>query len=63
MINTDRAIMPEQAPEIRAHNFREVALGYTPEQAMEEAGAAAVAVHVYSAVVAIKVPDELYHLY
>ncbi len=29
--------MPAQAPEIRAHNFREVALGYTPEQAMEEA--------------------------
>ena len=29
--------MPEQAPEVRAHNFREVALGYTPEQAVEEA--------------------------
>ena len=29
--------MPAQAPEIRAHNFGEVALGYTPEQAMEEA--------------------------
>ena len=25
--------MPEQAPEVRAHNFREVALGYTPGQA------------------------------
>ena len=29
--------MPEQAPEIRARNFQEVALGYTPEQAVEEA--------------------------
>ena len=29
--------MPEQAPEVRARNFQEVALGYTPEQAMEEA--------------------------
>ena len=29
--------MPEQAPNIRARNFKEVALGYTPEMAMEEA--------------------------
>lgn len=29
--------MPEQAPTIRNKNFKEVALGYTPEQAMEEA--------------------------
>ena len=29
--------MPEQKPEERIKNFREVALGYTPEQAMEEA--------------------------
>ena len=29
--------MPEQAPDIRNRNFREVALGYTPEMAMEEA--------------------------
>jgi glutamate synthase (NADPH/NADH) small chain len=29
--------MPEQAPGVRAHNFDEVALGYTPEQAREEA--------------------------
>ena len=29
--------MPAQAPEVRAHNFCEVALGYTPEQAVEEA--------------------------
>ncbi len=29
--------MPVQAPEARARNFREVALGYSPEQAMEEA--------------------------
>ena len=30
--------MPEQDPQIRARNFKEVALGYTPEQAIEEAG-------------------------
>lgn len=29
--------MPEQQPEIRARNFKEVALGYTPEMAKEEA--------------------------
>ena len=29
--------MPTQAPEIRAHNFQEVALGYTAEIAVEEA--------------------------
>ncbi|MBE5782818.1 MAG: NADPH-dependent glutamate synthase [Clostridiales bacterium] len=29
--------MPSQAPEIRNQNFKEVALGYTPEQAMDEA--------------------------
>jgi glutamate synthase (NADPH/NADH) small chain len=32
-----RAPMPEQAPEVRARNFSEVALGYTDEQAREEA--------------------------
>ena len=30
--------MPEQDPQVRARNFEEVALGYTAEQAMEEAG-------------------------
>ena len=30
--------MPEQDPKVRARNFQEVALGYTPEMAMEEAG-------------------------
>ena len=30
--------MPEQDPKVRARNFKEVALGYTPEMAMEEAG-------------------------
>ena len=30
--------MPEQEPQVRAHNFKEVALGYTAEMAMEEAG-------------------------
>ena len=29
--------MPEQAPEVRNKNFDEVALGYTPEMAMDEA--------------------------
>ena len=29
--------MPEQDPKVRARNFEEVALGYTPQQAMEEA--------------------------
>ena len=30
--------MPEQDPQVRARNFQEVALGYTAEMAMEEAG-------------------------
>ncbi len=29
--------MPTQDPQVRSHNFDEVALGYTPEMAMEEA--------------------------
>jgi len=29
--------MPKQPPEVRKHNFNEVALGYTEEQALEEA--------------------------
>ena len=29
--------MPSQRPEVRAHNFDEVALGYTAEIAVEEA--------------------------
>ena len=32
-----RNAMPTQAPEVRAHNFFEVALGYTEQQAMDEA--------------------------
>lgn len=32
-----RAQMPKQAPEVRRHNFDEVALGLTPEQARREA--------------------------
>jgi len=32
-----RQLMPEQAAEIRAHNFEEVNLGYNPELAQEEA--------------------------
>ena len=30
--------MPEQDPNVRSHNFQEVALGYTAEMAVEEAG-------------------------
>ena len=30
--------MPEQPPEVRSGNYQEVALGYTPQMAMEEAG-------------------------
>ena len=33
-----RTDMPCQAPEVRAHNFNEVALGYTDEMALTEAG-------------------------
>ena len=29
--------MPEQDPKVRAHNFEEVTLGYTEEQAVEDA--------------------------
>lgn len=32
-----KTLMSEQAPTVRNKNFKEVALGYTPEQAMEEA--------------------------
>ena len=32
----EKTKMPEQAPEVRNKNFREVALGYTPEQAAKE---------------------------
>jgi len=36
-IDLQRREMPKQEPEIRSHNFDEVALGYTPELAMQEA--------------------------
>lgn len=36
-IHQDRQQMPELAPEIRAHNFEEVELGLTPEEAKKEA--------------------------
>ena len=36
-INPKKQEMPTQAPEVRAHNFSEVALGYTKEMAMGEA--------------------------
>ncbi|MBQ1306473.1 MAG: NADPH-dependent glutamate synthase [Erysipelotrichales bacterium] len=34
---SDRPVMPVQEPAVRAHNFKEVALGLTEEQAVEEA--------------------------
>ena len=34
---TKKVIMPEQDPLVRSKNFEEVALGYTAEQALEEA--------------------------
>ena len=37
-MNPKKMPMPEQDPKVRARNFEEVALGYTAEQAMEEAG-------------------------
>lgn len=36
-IKLERTPMPKQPPEVRRKNFLEVALGYTPELAMEEA--------------------------
>lgn len=36
-MNPKKVPIPEQKPEERIKNFREVALGYTPEQAQEEA--------------------------
>ena len=33
-----KVVMPEQEPNVRNKNFKEVALGYTKEMAMEEAG-------------------------
>lgn len=36
--NLNRTDMPKQAPEDRRSNFEEVALGYSPEQALTEAG-------------------------
>lgn len=36
-MNPKQCPMPVQKPEIRNHNFNEVALGYTPEMAKEEA--------------------------
>jgi len=36
-INLNRVPIPKQEPEVRKNNFNEVALGYTEEQAIEEA--------------------------
>ena len=37
-LSMSKVPMPTRAPEVRARDFLEVATGYTPEQAMEEAG-------------------------
>lgn len=37
-LNLNRVDMPKQTPDVRRNNFDEVALGYTHEQAIEEAG-------------------------
>lgn len=37
MVKSKRVVMPRQDPQFRMKNFDEVALGYTAEQAMEEA--------------------------
>jgi glutamate synthase (NADPH/NADH) small chain len=37
-LNLNRVPMPRQDPKVRGGNFNEVALGYTEEQALEEAG-------------------------
>ena len=36
-MNPQKTPMPEQEPLVRARNFKEVALGYTEEMAIEEA--------------------------
>ena len=36
-VNLNREEMPRQEPRVRAKNYREVALGYGPEQAQAEA--------------------------
>ena len=37
-LSKKKVAMPEQPPGVRIKNFDEVALVYTPEQAVEEAG-------------------------
>ena len=37
-MTSPRCPMPQQDPAERAQNFKEVALGYTPEMAIQEAG-------------------------
>ena len=37
-MNPKKLPMPEQDPVERSHNFKEVAMGYTAEMAVEEAG-------------------------
>ena len=39
MVNMSKVknVMPSQAPDVRSHNFEEVALGYSEEQALDEA--------------------------
>ena len=37
IMSPNKVAMPEQDPNVRNKNFKEVALGYTKEMAMEEA--------------------------
>ena len=39
-MNPKKNPMPSQEPDVRNHNFKEVALGYTEEIALDEAPAA-----------------------
>ena len=52
--------MPQQEPHIRAHNFYEVATGYTEEMAIEEACRCLTCKHmpcVSGCPVSIRIPD------
>ena len=59
-MRADRVPMPEQEPNIRNRNFKEVALGYTAEMAMEEASRCLHCKHmpcVSGCPVNVKIPD------
>jgi len=57
--------MPEQDPAVRAHNFLEVPLGFTPETAMEEADRCLQCKNpkcVEGCPVNVKIPEFIYHV-